>query len=88
MINVFQHISGFFRRELGRGEKAHLAGLLDRYREGRVPASAVALLLESWAIRFGSDYILDQTLFAPFPDALASPADSGKGRAAGRSPSR
>lgn len=88
MINVFQHISGFFRRELGRGEKAHFAGLLDRYREGRVPASAVALLLESWAIRFGSDYILDQALFAPFPEALASRADSGKGRAAGRLPSR
>lgn len=88
MINVFQHISGFFRRELGRGEKAHFAGLLDRYREGRVPASAVALLLESWAIRFGSGYILDQALFAPFPEALASPADSGKGRAAGRYPSQ
>lgn len=88
MINVFQHISGFFRKELGRGEKAHFAALLDRYRKGRVPASAVALLLESWAIRFGSDYILDQALFAPFPEALASPADSGKGRAAGRLRSR
>ena len=88
MINVFQHISGFFRKELGRGEKAHFGELLDRYRAGSLAASAVALLLESWAVRFGSNYVLDQALFAPFPGALASPADSGKGRAAGRSRAR
>ncbi len=84
VINVFQHISGFFRKELSRGEKQHFAELLARYRQGQLPASAVASLLESWAVRFGSDYILDQAIFAPFPEALASPADSGKGRAAGR----
>lgn len=84
VINVLQHISGFFRKELSAGEKAHFAGLLDRYRAGSLPASAIALLLESWAVRFGSNYILDQALFVPFPKALASPADSGKGRAAGR----
>lgn len=83
MINVFQHISGFFGKELERAEKAHFAELLDRYRRGRLPASAIAMLLESWAIRFGSDYILDQALFAPFPAALASTADSGRGRASG-----
>ena len=37
-----------------------------------------------YTVRFGSAYMLDQALFAPFPEALASPADSGKGRAAGR----
>ncbi len=84
MINVFQHIFGFFSGELGRGERVHFGGLLDRYREGQLPASTIALLLESWAIRFGPDYILDQALFVQFPEALASLADSGKGRAAGR----
>ncbi|MYB06206.1 MAG: DUF523 and DUF1722 domain-containing protein [Gemmatimonadetes bacterium] len=88
VINVFQHISGFFRKELSRREKAHFAELLDRYREGQLPASAIASLLESWAVRFGSTYIMDQALFAPFPKALTSPADSGKGRAAGRSVAR
>ena len=88
MINVLQHISGFFSKELSTGEKAHFAELLDRYREGQLPASAIASLLESWAVRFGSTYILNQAVFAPFPEALASPADSGKGRAAGRSLAR
>ncbi len=88
MINVLQHMSGFFRKELSQGEKAHFAELLDRYRAGSLPASAIALLLESWAVRFGSNYILDQALFVPFPRALASTEDSGKGRAAGRSVAR
>ena len=42
--------------------------------------SVVTSLLESWAVRFEADYILDQALFAPFPEALVSEADSGKGR--------
>ena len=84
IINVLQHVSGFFGKSLTRGEKQHFTRQLDRYREGLLPASAITSLLESWAVRFGSSYILDQALFAPFPEALASPADSGKGRSAGR----
>lgn len=61
-------------RELGLNRCLHVDGY-DRFEA-----------LPAWArrIRFGSDYILDQALFAPFPEALASPADSGKGRAVGR----
>lgn len=84
VINVFQHICGFLRRGLGRAEKEHFARQLERYREGQLPAVAIATLLESWAVRFGAVYILDQALFAPFPATLASLADSGKGRSAGR----
>ena len=69
---------------LTREERRHFSDQLKRYREGQLAASAIALLLESWAVRFGSAYMLDQALFALFPEALASPADSGKGRAAGR----
>lgn len=84
VINVLQHIHDFFRKGLGSGEKEHFARQLERYREGQLPATAITTLLESWAVRSGAVYILDQALFAPFPEELASPADSGKGRAAGR----
>ena len=39
----------------------------------------------SWAVRFEAEYILDQAVFAPFPEALVSQADSGRGRV-GRAP--
>lgn len=79
-INVFQHIAGFFSDELTAGEKAHFGNLVARFRTGRAPASSVMSLLESWAVRFEVGYILGQAVFAPFPEALVSEADSGKGR--------
>lgn len=79
-VNVFQHIAGFFSAELTAGERAHFANLVGRYRSGRTAASSVTSLLESWAVRFKAGYILDQAVFAPFPEALVSEADSGKGR--------
>ena len=84
MANVFQHVYGFFRKRLSAGEREHFARGLERYRAGLLPAAAVTTLLESWAVRFGAKYILDQALLAPFPEELASSADAGKGRAAGR----
>lgn len=79
-INVFQHVAGFFSDGLTAGEKAHFGELVARFRTGRSAASSVTSLLESWAVRFETGYILDQALFAPFPEALVSGADSGKGR--------
>ena len=78
-VNVFQHIAGFFKDGLAAGEKAHFGNLVTRYRTGRAPASSVTSLLESWAVRFEAGYVLDQAVFAPFPEALVSGADSGKG---------
>lgn len=78
--NVLQHVAGFFGNRLRAREKAHFGRLVALYRAGRAPASAVTSLLESWAVRFDTRYILDQALFEPFPKALESQIDSGKGR--------
>ena len=80
-INVFQHIAGFFSDGLTVGEKAHFGNLVAKFRASRAPASSVTSLLESWSGRFRAGYILDQAVFAPFPETLVvSEADSGKGR--------
>lgn len=72
MVNVFQHIYGFFGNQITREEREHFHARLERYREGQLPAAAITTLLESWAVRFGVVYILDQALFAPFPGELAT----------------
>ncbi|MCG8467545.1 MAG: DUF523 and DUF1722 domain-containing protein [Gemmatimonadetes bacterium] len=82
VINVFEHVVGYFRKALTPREKAFYRRQLARYRESRIPASTVAGLLQGWAIRFESDYLLDQAFFEPFPEALVSVSDSGKGRVA------
>lgn len=82
MINVLQHASGHFKGELSREEKQFFQDSLRRYREGRVPVSAVTSLVRSWAVRFSADWLRQQALFRPYPDELVSLSDSGKGGAA------
>lgn len=80
VVNVLQHVYGFFRKDLTSGEKAFFAEQLQRYRDSRIPASVVATVLQGWMVRFGEDYLLDQAFFAPFPEDLINVSDSGKGR--------
>jgi uncharacterized protein YbgA (DUF1722 family) len=40
----------------------------------------VSTLLRSWAERFEVSYLADQVMFEPYPEALVSLRDSGKGQ--------
>ena len=80
VINVVEHAYGYVSDELSRDEKEFYRARLRRYREGRIPVSALTSVVEAWATRFGVDYLLRQALFRPFPEELVSLSDSGKGR--------
>lgn len=81
MVNALQHAVGHFKEGLATEEKALFGANLRRYREGRIPVSGVTEILRAWAVRFGSDYLLAQALFMPYPEALRSISDSGRGGA-------
>jgi uncharacterized protein YbbK (DUF523 family)/uncharacterized protein YbgA (DUF1722 family) len=80
VINVLVHGSGYFKSVLSDREKRFFRNRVERYRQGRIPVSGVSTLLHGWAVRFGTDYLLEQAFFEPFPEALLNVADSGKGR--------
>ncbi len=80
VINVLEHVSGYFADELTAAEKAFLHASVGRYRDQRVPMSAVTAILRAWVARFQQGYLEPQTFFDPYPDALMSVSDSGKGR--------
>lgn len=79
-INVLMHTLGYFSKNLDSREKAFFLDMLEEYRAGRVPLSACASIMKSWIIRFGSEYLEEQTFFEPFPAGLANLSDSGRGR--------
>lgn len=79
-INVFEHAFGYFSGDLSAAERRHFQQLMAKYRASRVPVSAVTTLLKSWTERFRTDYLAGQVLFEPYPEALVSLLDSGKGR--------
>jgi uncharacterized protein YbgA (DUF1722 family)/uncharacterized protein YbbK (DUF523 family) len=79
-INVLMHTLGYFKDALTAREKAHFLDALERYREGKIPLSAMTTMLRSWIVRFGEPYLAEQTWFAPYPEDLVEITDSGKGR--------
>ncbi len=79
-VNVLMHAMGHFSDKLNKQEKTFFLDLLEKYRSGRVPLKSDMDVLMSWGIRFGEKYLLDQTLFKPYPEELMDISDSGKGR--------
>ena len=79
-INVLMHAMGHFSEKLNKQEKKFFLDLMEKYRRGKAPLSSDLEVLLSWGVRFGEQYLLDQTFFRPFPDELMDISDSGKGR--------
>jgi uncharacterized protein YbgA (DUF1722 family)/uncharacterized protein YbbK (DUF523 family) len=69
-INVLMHSLGYFSKDLSHDEKEHFLQNIERYRDKKIPFSALLAILQSWIARFGEDYLRNQTFFEPFPEDL------------------
>jgi uncharacterized protein YbgA (DUF1722 family)/uncharacterized protein YbbK (DUF523 family) len=78
VINVLMHALGRFKDELAHEEKALFLDSLRDYREGRVCMASPAGLLRSWAVRFDDGYLLEQTIFQPYPRELDLRSEKGR----------
>lgn len=79
-INGLEHAYGHVSQFLQRTERAYFQDLLEEYRRGGLPLSVPLGVVKAWALRFTENYILQQTLLEPYPQALVTISDSGKGR--------
>jgi uncharacterized protein YbgA (DUF1722 family) len=79
-INVIMHALGYFKKDICSNEKKYFLKMLERYRDGKVPLSAVLSILQSWIIKYDKEYLHSQTYFNPYPEELIEITDSGKGR--------
>ncbi|MHC1710488.1 MAG: YbgA family protein [Methanomassiliicoccales archaeon] len=66
--NVMMHAMGYFSESLDAKEKQHFLRSLEWYAEGKVPLSAPLLMVRSWALKQGEEYLLQQILFEPYPE--------------------
>lgn len=69
-VNVLMHSLGHFSDELSHDEKAYFLQSIQRYRERKIPFSALLAMIQSWIARFGEEYLGNQTFFEPFPEDL------------------
>jgi uncharacterized protein YbgA (DUF1722 family) len=77
-ISTLTHILGYFSKDLTGNEKQFFLETMELYREGRVPFTSTNALLRGWSIRFQNEYLLQQTLFEPYPIDLLEWSDAGR----------
>jgi uncharacterized protein YbgA (DUF1722 family)/uncharacterized protein YbbK (DUF523 family) len=68
--NVLIQSLEYFQDQLTGEEKDHFLQGINRYKDKKIPYRALLEMMQSWAVRFGQDYIKNQTLFEPFPEEL------------------
>ncbi len=68
--NVLMHSLGYFKDQLTFKEKEHFIGSIGKYKDRKIPFISPLAMLQSWAVRFGQDYVKNQTIFEPFPEEL------------------
>lgn len=78
LINVLQHMGGYFSKQSSKREKQFFAETLDLYRDGRIPFSSAVSVIKTWALREENEYLLDQVILAPYPQDLIELSDSGR----------
>jgi len=79
-INVLMHALGYFSDGLLKQEKAFFLDQLEKYKLCKIPLSVPVSIIKSFIVRFGEDYLNQQTYFDPYPEALMELKDSGEGR--------
>ena len=70
MVNVIQHMAGYVRGKLDRDDSAELASEIARFGAGERHGAAVWTLLHHHLRRHHVDYLLRQSVLAPYPAVL------------------
>lgn len=75
-INSFLHIFGYFSKDISKEERKFFLELIDKYKKNQIERTSISNVLKSYVIKFNIGYLLDQTIFSPFPEGLISLKDS------------
>ena len=68
--NVFMHALGYFKGDLKARQKELFLENIQRYKSKKLPSRALLAMLQSWAEGFGQEYLINQSIFQPFPEEL------------------
>jgi uncharacterized protein YbgA (DUF1722 family)/uncharacterized protein YbbK (DUF523 family) len=77
-INVMMHIFGYFSEYLSSPEKTFILDSFEKYKSGKISLSVPINILKSYVIKYNDSYLLEQSIWAPFPEELMDISDSGK----------
>jgi uncharacterized protein YbgA (DUF1722 family)/uncharacterized protein YbbK (DUF523 family) len=69
-VNVLLHMMGFFKEHLTGDEKQELLGIIGDYRNEHVPLIVPVTLINHFARKYSTAYLLDQVYLHPHPAEL------------------
>ena len=74
-INVYQHLIGYFKKDLSAKEKENLLKKMDGYRDHRISYQTllelIDFLVDGHIEHSSKAYLKDQKIFAPYPEELS-----------------
>lgn len=68
--NVLMHMMGYFKKVLSPDEKQEMLGLIEEYRNHFVPLIVPVTLINHYARKYNTDYLLGQFYLKPHPVEL------------------
>ena len=68
--NVLQHIIGYFKKVISKGEKQEMVEIIGAYRDGHVPLIVPVTLCNHYVRKYEQPYLAQQTYLNPHPIAL------------------
>lgn len=68
--NALSHVKGYLKRRIGASERQLLDGVIEDYRQGKVPLVVPVRMLKHYFALFPNDYIEQQAFLCSYPDQL------------------
>jgi uncharacterized protein YbgA (DUF1722 family)/uncharacterized protein YbbK (DUF523 family) len=68
--NVLLHLLGYLKQSVPAPARQHIAEIIHRYREGKLPLVTPMTLLRHYIDREGSEYVRAQRYWQPYPEEL------------------
>jgi uncharacterized protein YbgA (DUF1722 family)/uncharacterized protein YbbK (DUF523 family) len=69
-INVLQHMTGFFKKDLTSFEKQELGSIIEQYRSGFVPLIVPITMIKHYVMKYDQPWLKVQTYLNPHPFEL------------------
>ena len=69
-VNVLQHMTGYFKKDLTADEKQELIEIIERYHEGLIPLIVPVTLINHFVRKYRQPYLEKQVYLNPHPIAL------------------
>ncbi|GAA0177021.1 DUF523 and DUF1722 domain-containing protein [Clostridium sediminicola] len=77
-FNVLSFLNDRYKERVKNEEYQFIENCINKYKMGHLPFSSPLGVLKELSIRFNDEYIINQSIFSPFPESLVNVRDSGK----------